>query len=68
VFTPFFTPRERQHAGCHHRLFFAQTEFCDNLIFRRRAALDAMGELSFSEIQFASRLGGLSGRSLGEWS
>jgi hypothetical protein len=44
VFTPFFTPQERQHAGCHHRLFFAQTEFCDNLIFRRRAALDAMGE------------------------
>jgi hypothetical protein len=27
-----------------HRLFFAQTELCDNLIFRRRAALDQMGE------------------------
>jgi hypothetical protein len=38
-FTPFFTAAEREHAGCHHRLFFAQTEFCDNLVFYRRAAL-----------------------------
>jgi hypothetical protein len=44
AFTPFFTERERQEAGCQHRLFFAQTERCDNLIFRRRAALDEMGE------------------------
>jgi hypothetical protein len=44
AFTPFFTERERQEAGCQHRLFFAQTELCDNLIFRRRAALDQMGE------------------------
>jgi hypothetical protein len=43
-FTPFFTERERQQAGCHHRLFFAQVEYCDNLIFHRRAALDALGE------------------------
>jgi hypothetical protein len=43
-FTPFFTPAEREHAGCHHRLFFAQTEFCDNLVFHRRAALDKLGE------------------------
>jgi len=42
--TPFFTPRERAHAGCQHRLFFAQVEYCDNLIFHRRAALDALGE------------------------
>ena len=42
--TPFFTAREREHAGCQHRLFFAQTELCDNLIFRRRAALDRLGE------------------------
>jgi len=41
--TPFFTERERKHAGCQHRLFFAQVELCDNLIFRRRAALDRMG-------------------------
>jgi len=41
-FTPFFTPEERKHAGVQHRLFFAQTEFCDNLIFRRRAAVDAL--------------------------
>ena len=27
-----------------HRLFFSQVEFCDNLIFRRRAALDKLGE------------------------
>ncbi len=43
-FTPFFTEAERRHAGCQHRLFFAQVEYCDNLIFHRRAALDAMGE------------------------
>jgi hypothetical protein len=42
--TPFFTDGERQHAGCQHRLFFAQVEYCDNLIFRRRAALDEIGE------------------------
>lgn len=42
--TPFFTARERTHAGCQHRLFFAQVEYCDNLIFHRRAALDALGE------------------------
>ena len=41
---PFFTPRERQSAGIDHRLFFAQAEYCDNLIFRRRAALDRIGE------------------------
>jgi len=43
-FTPFFTEAERKQAGCQHRLFFAQVEYCDNLIFHRRAALDAMGE------------------------
>jgi hypothetical protein len=41
-FTPFFTPQERKDAGVQHRLFFSQTEFCDNLIFRRRAAVDAL--------------------------
>src|SRR6478672_5559593 len=43
-FTPFFTERERKQAGCQHRLFFSQIEFCDNLIFHRRAALDKLGE------------------------
>jgi len=43
-FTPFFTAAEREEAGCRHRLFFAQTEFCDNLVFHRRAALDGLGE------------------------
>ena len=42
--TPFFTASEREHAGCQHRLFFSQVEFCDNLIFRRRSALDKLGE------------------------
>jgi hypothetical protein len=42
--TPFFSPREREEAGCRHRLFFSQVEFCDNLIFRRRSALDNLGE------------------------
>src|SRR6201988_1475080 len=43
-FTPFFTETERKQAGCQHRLFFSQIEFCDNLIFHRRAALDKLGE------------------------
>jgi hypothetical protein len=42
--TPFFTARERAEAGCRHRLFFSQVEFCDNLVFRRRATLDNLGE------------------------
>jgi hypothetical protein len=42
AFTPFFTPRERQSAGCQHRLFFSQVEYCDNLIFHRRAAVDQL--------------------------
>lgn len=44
TFTPFFTPTERRTASCQHRLFFAQVEYADNLIFDRRAALDALGE------------------------
>lgn len=43
AFTPFFTAEERREAGCQHRLFFAQTEYGDNLIFQRRAALDQRG-------------------------
>ena len=42
--TPFFKASERSQAGCQHRLFFAQVEYCDNLIFRRRAALDQLAE------------------------
>lgn len=42
--TPFFTEAERSKAGCQHRLFFSQTEYCDNLIFRRRATLDALSD------------------------
>src|SRR5258706_3428537 len=42
--TPFFTAREREEAGCRHRLFFSQVEFCANLVFRRRSALDKLGE------------------------
>jgi hypothetical protein len=45
--TPFFTPTERRQAACQHRLFFTQVEYCDNLIFARRAALDALGERLF---------------------
>jgi hypothetical protein len=44
AFTPFFTEQERRQAGCQHRLFFAQVEYCDNLVFHRRAALDRLGE------------------------
>src|ERR1700719_1888490 len=42
--TPFFTETERKQAGCQHRLLFSQIEFCDNLIFHRRAALDKLAE------------------------
>jgi hypothetical protein len=42
--TPFFSAREREEAGCRHRLFFSQVEFCDNLVFRHRSALDNLGE------------------------
>jgi hypothetical protein len=41
---PFFRAAERRQHGCWHQLFFAQVEYCDNLIFRRRAALDHLGD------------------------
>jgi hypothetical protein len=44
TFTPFFTERERRQAGCRHRLFFSQAGLCGNLVFRRRTALNRMGE------------------------
>jgi hypothetical protein len=44
AFTPFFTAKERREGHCRHRLFFAQVEYCDNLIFHRRAALDSTPE------------------------
>lgn len=47
TFTPFFTPSERREAACQHRLFLSQVEYCDNLIFHRRAALDALGTRLF---------------------
>jgi hypothetical protein len=46
AFTPFFTASERRH-GCAHRLFFAQVEYADTALFRRRAALDRLGERLF---------------------
>ena len=42
AFTPFISDKERKHAGCQHRLFFAQVEYCDNLIFHRRAAVEEL--------------------------
>jgi hypothetical protein len=42
AFTPFLTDKERKHAGCQHRLFFSQVEYCDNLIFHRRAAVEEL--------------------------
>jgi hypothetical protein len=43
-FTPFFSEAERKSHGCQHRLFFSQVEYCDNLVFHKRAALDALDE------------------------
>jgi hypothetical protein len=42
--TPFFTEKERILAGCQHRIFFSQVEYCDNLVFRPRAALEKLGD------------------------
>jgi hypothetical protein len=44
VFTPFFSAAERRQAGCWHRVFFSQAEYCDNLIFFRRAAVDELAQ------------------------
>ena len=44
ILTPFFKESERHQAGCQHRLFFSQIEYCDNLVFRRRAALDQLDQ------------------------
>jgi len=41
---PFFHAEERREAGCWHQLFFSQVEYCENLIFHERAALDELGE------------------------
>jgi hypothetical protein len=41
---PFFSDFERREHGCWHQLFFAQMEFCENLIFHTRAALDQLGD------------------------
>jgi hypothetical protein len=41
---PFFTAKERASAPCQHRLFLSQVEYSDNMVFRRRAALDALSE------------------------
>jgi len=41
---PFLRSAERREHGCWHQLFFTQVEYCDNLIFRRRAALDQLGD------------------------
>ena len=44
AFTPFITDKERKQAGCQHRLFFSQVEYCDNLIFHRRASVDEVSQ------------------------
>jgi hypothetical protein len=41
---PYFTDRERRHQGFGYRLFVSQVEYCTNLIFERRAALDRLHE------------------------
>jgi hypothetical protein len=41
---PFFTAKERSSAPCQHRLFLSQVEYSDNMVFRRRAALDALSD------------------------
>jgi len=43
---PFFTGHDRDH-GCRHSLFASQVEYCTNLIFKRRAALDRLCDRLF---------------------
>ena len=42
MLTPFFSDKERREIGCQHRLFFSQVEYCDNLIFYRRAGVEEL--------------------------
>jgi hypothetical protein len=39
---PFFSDAERRQQGCGYRLFVSQVEYCTNLVFERRAALDRL--------------------------
>src|SRR3954454_10648443 len=39
---PFFTDRERRQEGFGYRLFVSQVEYCTNLVFDNRAALDRL--------------------------
>lgn len=41
---PFFSAAERRFHGCGHRLFVSQVEYCTNLVFDERAALDRLAE------------------------
>jgi hypothetical protein len=41
---PFFTDFERRAGGCGHRLFVSQVEYCTNLVFEQRVALDRLAE------------------------
>jgi hypothetical protein len=41
---PFFTDRERRHQGFGYRLFVSPVEYCTNLVFEQRAALDRLHE------------------------
>lgn len=43
---PFFTDASRNH-GCRHSLFSSQVEYCTNLVFKRRRALDGLCERLF---------------------
>jgi len=43
---PFFTDASREH-GCRHSLFASQVEYCTNLGFKRRCALDRLCERLF---------------------
>ncbi|MGA8622579.1 MAG: hypothetical protein WB660_29155, partial [Candidatus Sulfotelmatobacter sp.] len=38
-FTPFFTEKERKHAGCQHRLFFAQVEYSRSVPWNKFAIM-----------------------------
>ncbi len=41
---PFFSADERRYYSCRHRLFVSQVEYCTDLVFHERAALDQLAE------------------------
>ena len=44
---PFFSEDERGRGGCRHNLFVSQVEYCTNIVFKQRPALDRLCQRLF---------------------